>query len=46
MIKYSIGSDDGFIRIWAYSETSNTLNERFKISIVDNFSIKFFLEND
>jgi len=28
------GSDDGFIRVWAYSETSNSLSEQFTIPIV------------
>ncbi|RNA10783.1 U3 small nucleolar RNA-interacting 2 isoform X2 [Brachionus plicatilis] len=27
------GSDDGFIRIWAYSSANNSLNERFKIPV-------------
>ena len=28
------GSDDGFIRVWAYSNNMNSLTERFKIEIV------------
>lgn len=28
------GSDDGYIRLWAYSNVKNSLEERFKIPIV------------
>lgn len=31
------GSDDGFIRVWAYSNSMNSLTERFKIEIVRKF---------
>ena len=31
------GSDDGFIRIWEYTNSSNTLKEKFKIPVVIRF---------
>jgi hypothetical protein len=31
------------IRVWAYSEASNSLTERFKIPIVNTYQILFFL---
>ena len=37
------GSDDGFVRIWAYSNGANTLTERFKIAIVNKMLYTFFV---
>lgn len=40
------GSDDGFIRLWAYSTAKNNLNEIFKIPVVTNKNKSFILKKN